>query len=222
MINLNDINIIIPAIKNNRHSQLGDFDFLGDMTLLEWKISQAKKITKVKKIFVTGQDESIDKICKKNGIIFLKRKKKLSLSLLYKSIGKKFFNKYILWLNPSYPFYNEKNIHSFLKNSIKKMNMKNDSAVSCYLEKEYFCYKKNPINFDPTKKIVSRDKITPLVKIINAAHLTKGNLMFKNYSLFGLKTYLCPSNYASSIEIKNDKNSNIRNLMLINNVKDTI
>ena len=219
MINFKDIIIIIPAIKNNRHSQLGDFDFLGDTTLLEWKISQAKKVIGVKEIFVSGQDEAINKICKVNGIIFLQRKKITDLSLLYKSIGKKFFDKYILWLNPSYPFYNEKNINLFLKNSLKKIKNKYDSAVSCYLEKEYFFFKNKSINFNSSKKTVSRDKIMPLVKIINAAHFIKGSLMFKNHSLFGLNTYLCKSNYASSIEIKNDKNINAVNLMLINNIK---
>ncbi len=58
-----------------------------------------------------------------------------------------------------------------------------------------------------------------LVKIVNAAYFIRGILIFKNHSLFGLSTYLFKSNYASSIEIKNDKNINAVNLMLINNIK---
>ena len=42
-----DISIIIPATDKNKYHDKGDLSKWGSTTLLEWKISQAKKIKKI-------------------------------------------------------------------------------------------------------------------------------------------------------------------------------
>ena len=50
---MNGINIIIPAQEKNKYSEYGDLVSFGETTLLEWKISQAKKVDGIKYIYVT-------------------------------------------------------------------------------------------------------------------------------------------------------------------------
>ena len=48
-----NISIVIPASEKNKYSKKGDLSDWGDTSLLEWKISQAKKVRNIKNIFVT-------------------------------------------------------------------------------------------------------------------------------------------------------------------------
>ena len=50
---MNNINIIIPALEKNKYSEYGDLVSFGETTLLEWKISQVKKVKEIKDIAAT-------------------------------------------------------------------------------------------------------------------------------------------------------------------------
>ena len=113
---LKNLKAIIPALGRNRYSKHGDLESFGDTNLLEWKIYQIKKIIPKNKIYVTAFELNIKEICNKHGIKFLKRKKNISLHKLHSDIGKKFKNDYLIWLNPTSPFFGEKNF--FGKNPI--------------------------------------------------------------------------------------------------------
>ena len=58
------IDIVIPALKKNRYSPKGDLASWGNTTLLEWKISQAKKINDIQNIYVATPDNEIIIFCK--------------------------------------------------------------------------------------------------------------------------------------------------------------
>ena len=87
---LKELIIIIPALAKNKYSDVGDLKKFGNITLLEWKIFQAKQIIPNKQIFVNSDNVEIKKICEKNSIQYLQRKKKLTLSEMQLNIGKKF------------------------------------------------------------------------------------------------------------------------------------
>ena len=54
------ISIVIPASDKNKYSTLGDLNFWGDTTLLEWKISQAKKMSLEECIEFLASDEWLE------------------------------------------------------------------------------------------------------------------------------------------------------------------
>ena len=105
---MNNINIIIPALEKNKYSEYGDLVSFGETTLLEWKISQVKRVKGIKDIYVTSSSNLIKNLCKKNDIKFLQRKPKIALDKLHRILGKKFKNEYLLWVNPQHPFLLEK------------------------------------------------------------------------------------------------------------------
>ena len=81
---MNEINIIIPALEKNKYSEYGDLVSFGETTLLEWKISQAKKVDGIKNIYVTSSSNLIKNLCKKNNVKFLQRKPKIALDKLHR------------------------------------------------------------------------------------------------------------------------------------------
>ena len=215
---MNNINIIIPALEKNKYSEYGDLVSFGETTLLEWKISQVKRVKGIKDIYVTSSSNLIKNLCKKNDVKFLQRKSNIALAKLHKIIGKKFKNEYLLWVNPTAPFFAGKDIYDFIK-KFKKNSRKNDSAVTCYREQEYFFYKNKSLNFDSSKNTVSRDKIKSLARITSGAYLIKGSLAYKNGILLGKKPYFYYTNWLQSLELKTTKQIHLFNGLLENYLK---
>ena len=215
---MNNINIIIPALEKNKYSEYGDLVSFGETTLLEWKISQVKKVKGIKDIYVTSSSNLIKNLCKKNDVKFLQRKPKIALNKLHRILGKKFKNEYLLWVNPTAPFFAGKDIYDFIK-KFKKNSKKNDSAVTCYREQEYFFYKNKSLNFDSSKNTISREKINSLLRITPGAYLIRGSLAYKNGILLGKKPYFYYTNWLQSLELKTTKQIHLFNGLLENYLK---
>ena len=215
---MNNINIIIPALEKNKYSEYGDLVSFGETTLLEWKISQVKKVKGIKDIYVTSSSNLIKNLCKKNDVKFLQRKPKIVLDKLHRILGKRFKNEYLLWVNPTAPFFAGKDIYDFIK-KFRKNFRKNDSAVTCYREQEYFFYKNKSLNFDSSKNTISRSKIRSLVRITSGAYLIKGSLAYKNGILLGKKPYFYYTNWLQSLELKTTKQIHLFNGLLENYLK---
>lgn len=215
---MNNINIIIPALEKNKYSEYGDLVSFGETTLLEWKISQVKKVKGIKDIYVTSSSNLIKNLCKKNDVKFLQRKPKIALDKLHRILGKRFKNEYLLWVNPTAPFFAGKDIYDFIK-KFRKNSRKNDSAVTCYREQEYFFYKNKSLNFDSSKNTISRGQIRSLVRITSGAYLIKGSLAYKNGILLGKKPYFYYTNWLQSLELKTTKQIHLFNELLENYLK---
>ncbi len=76
---MSEVNIIIPASEKNQYSEYGDLVSFGETTLLEWKISQTKKVKGIKNIYVTSSSNFIKNLCKKMMLNFLNVSQKLLL-----------------------------------------------------------------------------------------------------------------------------------------------
>ena len=77
------ISIIIPASERNKYSEKGDLSKWGSTNLLEWKISQAKKIKKISKIYISTDSKKIKEIAKYYDLKILNRNQNKSISILY-------------------------------------------------------------------------------------------------------------------------------------------
>ena len=201
-----NFSIVIPASEKNKYSKKGDLSNWGDTSLLEWKISQAKKIKNIKNIYVTTKSKIIKNIALDSGVLVIGRNNKDDLKNLYKHTAKKISSDYILWLNCTFPFLSEKTINKFL-NSFKKKGKKSDSAFMYFLEKEYFYKNLNPINFSFKNMIIERNKITPLKKISNGAFIFKKKSIL-NDDNFGSEPFFYKIDWFNSLEIKETSHLN--------------
>ena len=200
-----DISIIIPATDRNKYYDKGDLSKWGSTSLLEWKISQAKKIEKISKIYVSTNSKKIIEIAKYYDLKIINRDNKSNLNNLYKSSCQRVKSEYILWLNCTFPYLSENTINDFINSFFKIKKKGFDSAFMYHLEHEYFCKGKNPINFDFNKMLIERKKIVPLKKISTSATIFQKKNMIKNYN-FGNKPFFKKINWLESLEIKDTKN----------------
>jgi len=72
--------VIIPALESNKYGPAGDLVEFGELSLLEWKITQVKSFIDVKSIFVSTPSDKIAKIAKTHGIHVIHRKTNAYLS----------------------------------------------------------------------------------------------------------------------------------------------
>ena len=200
--------IIIPSLSKNRYSSYGDLHPWGGSTLLEWKISQAKRIKYFKDIYVATPDEKIKKECKRQGVKVYSREKNESLGIFYKKIAKKFNKNYLLFLFPTSPFLSTKVIQKALDH-FNKIKNKYDSLCSVQTKKEYFFYKKKSVNFDFKKELISRSDIDSLTQISNGMSLIHPKTCNEKKNNIGNTPYFFEIDWMSSLEINSLKDIKI-------------
>lgn len=200
-----DISIIIPASDTNKYHDKGDLSRWGSTSLLEWKISQAKKIKKISEIYISTNSRKVREIAEYSDLKVIKRDNKNDLISMYKSSSEKVKSEYILWLNCTFPYLSEKTLNNFTNSFFKMKKRKFDSAFMYHLEHEYFFKGINPINFNLDKMLIERRMIVPLKKISNGATIFQKKNMIKN-SNFGSHPFFKKINWLESLEIKNTKN----------------
>jgi CMP-N-acetylneuraminic acid synthetase len=211
------IDIVIPALKKNRYSPKGDFASWGNTTLLEWKISQAKKINGIQNIYVATPDNEIIFFCKQLNVKTIFRKKKLSA--MFYEISQKLDNRYLLWLYCTSPFLSEKTINNFVQ-KYKKNYKKYDSSLTCMFEYEYFFYNNKSFNFNSEKPSIERNKLSPLIKITNGAYITNSKTIESSKNFIGKKPLFFQIDWLSSLEIKQSKDINLYNSFFHGKIKE--
>ena len=204
---------IIPALKKNRHSDMGDLHPWGGTTLLEWKISQVKKISNIKKVFVATYDKKIIDLCKKLKVPHVLKKSKSSLSNFHFEIAKKFKNKNLIFFCTTSPFLSSTTIIKILKKH-KQLNKNYDSLCTVNKNDDYFFYRNNSINFDYKKESISRRSIKPLIKLTNGMHIINSSLCANKKSIIGDKPYFYKLDWMSGLEINSLKDIEIYNLLI--------
>jgi len=199
------ISIVIPATDKNKYFIKGDLSNWGSTSLLEWKISQAKKINKISEIYISTNSKKIKEIANYYNLKIISRVNNNSLNYLYQYSCQKVNSEFVLWLNCTFPYLSEKTINNFVNSFLKKKNKGFDSAFLYHSEQEYFFKGKSPINFDLKQMLIERHKINALKKISNSATIFKKENMIKN-SNFGNVPFFKKIDWLQSLEIKDTKN----------------
>ncbi len=201
--------IVIPALEKNRYSKKGDLVNWGSSSLLEWKISQAKKVKGCKKIYVISSGKKIKKLCEKNNVEYIGRNNKIkTIADLHYKVGKIFKNLNVIWLNPTYPFLRPQTIDKFIKTFINQKKSY-DSLFASYNLNEFLFLKKQAINFNPKIKSISRKNVKQVKQIINSICIIKGEKIIKYKNLFGQKINFVEVDWLSTLEIKTSKDINL-------------
>lgn len=209
-MNKKNLIVIIPAKEKNQYSKYGDLHPWGGTTLLEWKISQAKKINFNKNIFVATSSKQIIEKCKNLNIQIFERKKNQTLESLYDSICQNFNNRTIVWLNTTSPFLSDVNINRIINFFLK--NKKNyDCLFSVRKFTEFFLLNKELINTKKNKNLFKRDRnhLYNLEMILAAIYIFRTSKKKENTYSFGGKPIFYELDWLSSLEIKNIKDLKI-------------
>ena len=191
---------IIPAQEKNQYSTLGDLEKFAGTSLLEWKISQLKKIKNIKRIYVLANSKKILKICNQQEVFYLKRPVTSKIADIFRFAGSVFKNKYILWSNPSSPFLKDETINKIIHKFIR-LGYPEDGIVTSRNLKEYIFFNKSFLNFNFENEFMSRKNIHSAKILTNGIYLSSYKNFEKGKS-FGAKTIFYDIDWLQSLEIK--------------------
>lgn len=201
--------IIIPALDRNRYSKEGDLVAFGDLTLLEWKLTQVKNFISAGNIFISTPSSKIEKIAKQYGVHSIKRKEDLPMADVITESVKKIDKEIILWSHITSPFVSSVDFKNMLDKFLK-LNGKYDSLISVFRFQEFMIFKNKALNFTMTK-VTERKTIEPVYRITNGCFIARNDvyLRYKNY--FGAYPFLYETDILASMEIKDTFDLTIAN-----------
>lgn len=201
----NKIIIVIPARGGSKGIKLKNLKKIHKRSLLEIVINFSKSLKLTKYIVVSSDHSKILNLAKKNGVIPIKRPKKLSgdfisdyqviyhsVRVIEKSEKKKF--DYIFYLQPTSPFRKKKDILSAFKQVIKE---KYDCSFSVsnvdikYHPKKIFILKGKFINLFSNlgKKILARQQLNKIFIRNGVFYIFNRNKLFFKKSIYLKKNY---------------------------------
>ncbi len=198
---------IIPARKNSRRIKLKNFKKLGNYTLVEHAIIQAKKSNLFSDIYVSSDLERINKICKKYEVNFFHRKKyvdsKSAVSLATYDLLKKINKNYdiVVQLMPTCPLRNPGDIRSALNNfQKKKINFQISAFRISWLHFSWaFIQNKYKLKkfFNGKEKVDDKKIYFPT----GAIWIAKLNKFMKSKTFYGPKFKFFEINWISALDI---------------------
>ncbi len=203
----NDTAVIIPALEKNRYSPEGDLVKFGDLSLLEWKITQAKNFISAENIFISTPSRKVEKIAKACGVSIIRRKQNIKMSQVIVDSVKKTKKENILWTHATSPFVSSGDFRNML-NKFLKLDSRYDSLICVSKIQEFIIFKNKALNFQMTK-VTDRVNIEPIYRITNGCFVAKRDVCLKYGNYFGMRPYLYGADMLSSMEIKEMKDLTI-------------
>ena len=194
---MKDLVFFIAAQETNKYHELGDLAPFGDTTLLQWKISQCKKIVEDDCIYISSASDKVEDICIVENINYIRRTG-LNIENELKLFSNKNRESTIIWANTTAPFLG--NIE-FLKMYYKFIDSKCDLLVSVLEKKDYVFYNKEKVNFKGF--FTDRASIDPVFIATNGAYIFNNNAVNQSNNILDTeKIYFYKLDKLSAIEIK--------------------
>jgi CMP-N-acetylneuraminic acid synthetase len=198
------IAIIVPALAKNNYHEKGDLAPFGDVSILEWKLSQLRNIKTEHVIYVSSPDAQIGELAKREQAHFIQRSEHSSLTKMIHESLIAVNEETILWANVTSPFLSAKNYQKMMDKFIE-IRHENDSLIAVNTLHEYFYYQTKPLNFDPHRH-ASRKNIEGLTLITNGCFIISRRKALEYDSFFGDKPYFYETNHLAAMEIKDIAN----------------
>ena len=192
--------VIIPTLENNRYNPAGDLVEFGDLTLLEWKITQVKNFINAENIFLSTPSAKISKIARPYGVNVIKRIDCSDMSGVTRDCAKKINADILIWTYCTSPFISSNDFKNML-NKFLKLGKRYDSLISVLKMQEFFVFKKRALNFEMAKS-TSRKSVEPVFRVTNGCFITSRDTCIKHGNHFGLKPFLYEIDPLAAVEIK--------------------
>ncbi len=188
-----DISIIIPVREgSSRIKNKIWLPFHNNLSLLEWKIEQMKKILQKNRIFISSNSSKVKSIAKNFGVEFLYRSDYLStghaasFSEVIVGVVKDIPTNHFAWVTVVAPLMGPKEYYNgfkcYIDNVIHAKN--NDSLVSVNRVKEYFWNDKRPVNYQADKNHTISQELPILYRVTNGLYMrSKEDTLREGYFL---------------------------------------
>lgn len=193
MLNSKIVGIIPVKLKSERVIDKNFRQFC-NTSLFELKLTQLKKTKEFARFVVSSESEKVLKKAQKLGFDVHLRDPKystsfVSMSKVYEYIASEIECQYLAWINVTNPLFETKNYDLAAKIFKKLDKSKFDCLLSTFEIKDYFFYKKKPLNFIRTPWARSQD-LVGLQSLSFAINILSRKNMIKWQSCVGKKPYL--------------------------------
>lgn len=170
---------------------------INNISLVEKKIIELKKVKNLKHIYLGSNDENLKKICNFHKIIFVRRPDKFcnekisTANDMIKNMLSYVNEEIIVWAHLTNPFINYKHYNEAIKIFLKNKK-KYDSLFSVNILKNHFwdhCQK--PINHNPfSKKHIPAKQLKPIFSQNGGIFIREKIQMIKDGRFIGNKPYM--------------------------------
>ena len=175
-----DISVVIPVREGSSRVKNKIFlPFYNDMTLLEWKVWQMKKIQEPSHIYLSSNSEKVEAVAHDMGVQFLPRNDYLSVghdasfSEVITGVVKDLPTEHFAWVTVVVPLMHpseyKQAFERYLENVVQAK--KNDSLVSVNLLKEYFWNDSGPLNYQANKNHTISQELPNIYRVTNGLYM---------------------------------------------------
>jgi CMP-N-acetylneuraminic acid synthetase len=206
------IAIIVPALQNNKYHEKGDLAPFGDVSILEWKLSQLRNIKTEHTIYVSSPDVQIGELAKREQAHFTLRSDHSSLTKMIHESIVAVSEETILWANVTSPFLSAKSYQKMIDKFIE-VRQEKDSLIAANTLQEYCYFHNKPLNFNPEKH-ASRKTIEGLTIITNGCFIISRKKALERDSFFGDNPFFYEVGHLAAMEIKDIVNYSLSLNML--------
>jgi len=175
-----DISVVIPVREGSSRVREKIFLPFGDnTTLLDWKISQLKKVQRADRIFLSSNSERVKEVARAHGVEFLPRNDYLSVghqasfSEVITGVVQDIPTDHFAWVTVVVPLMSPAEYRSgfelYLEHVVDKQS--HDSLVSVNLLKEYFWDKNGPLNYQADKNHTISQDLPDIYRVTNGLYM---------------------------------------------------
>ena len=180
MADFSDISVVIPVREGSSRVREKIFLPFGDnTTLLDWKISQLKKVQRADRIFLSSNSERVEEAARAHGVEFLPRNDYLSVghqasfSEVITGVVQDIPTEHFAWVTVVVPLMSPAEYRSgfelYLEHVVEKQS--HDSLVSVNLLKEYFWDKNGPLNYQADKNHTISQELPDIYRVTNGLYM---------------------------------------------------
>ena len=180
MSRYDDISVIVPVREGSSRIEKKIFlPFHEEMTLLEWKIDQLKRVQSGNRIFISSNSDRVKEVAHSMGVEYLERSDYLSVghqasfTEVITGVVEQVPTNHFAWVTVVVPLmspaeYSE-GFDSYLKHVVDGSEY--DSLVSVNLLKEYFWDDNGPLNYEANKNHTISQDLPNIYRVTNGLYM---------------------------------------------------
>lgn len=180
MADYSDISVVIPVREGSSRIESKIFlPFHEEMSLLEWKIHQLKKVQSADRIFVSSNSRRVEQVAEAMGVGFLPRNDYLSVghqasfSEVITGIVEQVPTAHFAWVTVVVPLMKPSEYREAFDSYVEWVAEKGDydSLVSVNLLKEYFWDDQGPINYRADRHHTISQDLPNIYRVTNGLYM---------------------------------------------------
>src|SRR5690554_809794 len=210
MSDFSDISVVIPVREGSSRVKEKIFlPFHEELSLLEWKVDQLKRVQQHDRIFLSSNSERVKSVAHTMGVEFLPRNDYLStghdasFSEVITGVVKDIPTRHFAWVTVVVPLMKPSEYKEAFEYYLSEVieGKTNDSLVSVNLLKEYFWDDKGPLNYRADKHHTISQELPNLYRVTNGLYMRdKESTVAEGYFL-GPKPFMHKVGKISGVDI---------------------